>query len=349
MSLLQRVQSWAPVPVYPVTGEGGAAPMQGLRLRPALTFVSSIRHASVLLVCGNIREADRPALRRLHDQLAHPRATFWWRAEPLSDAADPVSDTSDDPVEALCRLDRLLRTGARTSEADWLPNEPPNPWKGEGAHGQGGKGMMGGVPYGRPMAMTDQDLRDGLMLDAMTLRLGPFAPMLPAGLSLELTLQGDVVQAARVLTPVYADKAPREHASLWQAADLLNLLGLEALALQCRSVVEKPGFSRRKLLDAARRAGAFLAIPPNLGRAGVTDVRSRLRSALLGDDHGISADILDLVELLVGCEWQEAMLVINSFTRDQLIRIAPVTPEQADGEGAANPSRVPMQHHGAHG
>src|SRR3546814_18792006 len=64
--------------------------------------------------------------------------------------------------------------------------------------------MMGGKPYGRPMAMTDEDLRDGLALDAYTACFGPFLSVLPPGLLLELTLQGDVIQSAKVLRAPFA-------------------------------------------------------------------------------------------------------------------------------------------------
>src|SRR3546814_14512508 len=61
--------------------------------------------------------------------------------------------------------------------------------------------MMGGKPYGRPMAMTEDDRRDGLALDAYSATFGPFLPVFPPGLQLSLTLQGDVVQSAEVLRP----------------------------------------------------------------------------------------------------------------------------------------------------
>ncbi len=330
MSLAQRVQSWAPVPVYPAIGEGGSDALAWVRLDPALRVVASVRHASILLVCGGIREGDRAALRRLHDQLAHPRATLWWDSAPFEEAVDAVRETGGDPASALRRLDRRLRAGERTSEADWLPDEPPNPWEGKGDHGQGGKGMMGGVPYGRPMAMTDEDLRDGLMLDAMTIHVGPFAAMLPAGLSLALTLQGDVVQCAKVLTPAYTDDDRPEAASLRLAAGMLDLIGLGVLTGLCRAAARTPGFSRDALHRAVRRSGAFIAIPPGLGEVGGTDARTRLRGALMGENPLLPADAPMLVTLLPGLEWQEAMLVINSFSPAQLARIAPVTPDEED-------------------
>lgn len=67
---------------------------------------------------------------------------------------------------------------------------------------------MGGRPYGRPMAMTDDDLRDGLALDRLELAVGPFFPPFPPGLVLEIALQGDVVQTAAVVRRPFAQPAP---------------------------------------------------------------------------------------------------------------------------------------------
>ncbi|MGH3764821.1 MAG: hypothetical protein ACRDTX_06685 [Pseudonocardiaceae bacterium] len=54
-----------------------------------------------------------------------------------------------------------------------------------------------GMPGGLPMADRGAD-RDGLMLDQLHVPLGPLLPDWPAGLVVHTTLQGDVVQAARV-------------------------------------------------------------------------------------------------------------------------------------------------------
>lgn len=55
--------------------------------------------------------------------------------------------------------------------------------------------MTGGVPYGRPMPEIAPD-RDGLTLDQLSLRVGPFFPPFPSGLTLSVKLQGDVIQEA---------------------------------------------------------------------------------------------------------------------------------------------------------
>jgi hypothetical protein len=54
--------------------------------------------------------------------------------------------------------------------------------------------MTGGVPYGRPLAERADD-RDGLKLDQLLVRVGPFLPPLPPGLMLDVRLQGDVIQS----------------------------------------------------------------------------------------------------------------------------------------------------------
>lgn len=347
MSILQRIQSWAPVPVYPVIGKGGLRAIERLRLDPALTLVSSARHASIMLVCGDIRDGDRPALRQLHDQLPHPRATLWCCSPPLCDAADPVEERGDDATVALRQLDADLRAGTRTTEADWLPDQPPNAWMGKGDHGQGGKGMMGGVPYGRPMAMTDEDLRDGLDLDAMTISVGPFAPMLPPGLSLELVLQGDVIQTARILTSAYQEEMPARETSLWQASRLLELVGLAGLARRCRSVVQMTDVPTDSLYAAARRAGAFFAVPPGLGQIGASDVRTRLREVLSGSPSSMPDSAPLLIDMMRGLEWQEAMLVVASLSPRLLETIAPVTPT-GDDRAAVTKKPVPHQNHMGH-
>jgi hypothetical protein len=54
------------------------------------------------------------------------------------------------------------------------------------------------------------------------------------------------------------------------------------------------------------------------------------------------------VQLIVGCEWQEAMLVINSFAAEQLAQIAPVTlePGEVKDKQEQNPGHA---HHHGHG
>ena len=220
-SLLGRLAAGAPVPVFVLVGRGGEALAEGLdrmALDPRLRRVDSPRQANVLLVAGcAASRLLRPAL-RVHDQMSRPRTTVWWLpagertpadlrlARRLGLAPDGLieadgverAQAADLVAEVIVRLHRELLTGARASEPAVLPDEEPAPWRGVGPFGQGGKGMMGGVPYGRPMAMRGAELRDGLELDRLPVRLGPFFPPLATGLALDVALQGDVIQEVTV-------------------------------------------------------------------------------------------------------------------------------------------------------
>lgn len=219
VSWLERGAATAPVPTFVAVGAGARDAVVGLRRRPEIRLVASPRQATVLLVAGRIPDALDLPLARVHDQLAHPRATVWWGGDPPDRLADLTADlpgtpdgqpgrtdggpqpltvpAEDDVVDTVVGCHRLLIEGGRASEPHLLPDRPPTPWQGRGDHGQGGKGMMGGTPYGRPMAMTGPD-RDGLALDQLPVTVGPFLAPFPAGLTLELTLQGDVIQEASV-------------------------------------------------------------------------------------------------------------------------------------------------------
>lgn len=210
--LLSRSAARAPVPVFAVLGAGARQAVEALRLRREIALVASPRGATVLLVAGGLPQALQHAAAQVHDQLPHPRATVWWAGgDPASVAgAFPAAVTvpvDGDVVAALQRVHRELVTGERDSEPTVLPHDPPSQWKGVGPHGQGGEGMMGGRPYGRPMAMTGPD-RDGLELDQLSLRLGPCFPAFPPGLVLDVVLQGDVVQDVSVAANPFADHEP---------------------------------------------------------------------------------------------------------------------------------------------
>ncbi|MGH9183224.1 MAG: hypothetical protein ACRDZ9_05340, partial [Acidimicrobiales bacterium] len=202
VTLLGRAAARAPAPVFAAVGGGARSRVQDLSLRPGLTLVASPRHATVLLVAGWVPATLLDPLARVHDQLPAPRATVWWGVgagfpDPVT--PDPVTVApGGDVAGAVVACHRDLVTGRRPSEGHLLPDEPPHPWRGVGPYGQGGEGMMGGTPYGRPMPMAGDD-RDGLALDQLRLRVGPFFPPFPPGLALDVVLQGDVVQQA---TPV---------------------------------------------------------------------------------------------------------------------------------------------------
>lgn len=293
VSVLRKLAASAPVPFFAAVGADARERVEDLALSPGLEQVASPRHASILLIAGQIREADREALQRVHDQLPHPRATLCWDADAELDLPDVTRlDADADPATTMQTLYRDLLAGTRASETHLLPDEPPAEWRGLGDHGQGGEGMMGGVPYGRPMPMPPQpDIRDGLNLDPYTARFGPFLPLLPDGLVLELTLQGDVVQSAATVAPPFGptaalaerfDRARSEAVPLAtlerlraghhlrHVAQVLTLLQLPTRAERCRRMARAveagedadiAGLSR-----TLYRSGALRAIPAGLGR-----------------------------------------------------------------------------------
>ena len=143
---------------------------------------------------------------RLHDTLPHPR-TIAWLVTPEGVAAPDIPGLTliDSPhADRIVALGQDLLSGRRPSDVALLPDEDPAPWRGVGPYGQGGSGMTGGVPYGRPMAGLAPD-RDGLRLDRLPVTLGPWFPYLPAGLRLRLGFSGDVLSEVQAIPP---DRVP---------------------------------------------------------------------------------------------------------------------------------------------
>lgn len=234
-------------------GAGGRERVAALGREARVELVATPRHATVLLVAGRVPGRFREELRRVHDQVPLPRATVLWGdgpdPAPSGSEPAPVGIAADaGPAEAaaaLQRLHRALLLGEREAEPCWLPDEPPAPWRGRGDHGQGGDGMMGGKPYGRPMAMTGDDLRDGLALDRLELRLGPFFRPFPPGLVLEVVLQGDLVQEADVVSPPFEQTAaPGDRGWMDRLPELLPGLewgeAVRALAALARGGADPP-------------------------------------------------------------------------------------------------------------
>jgi hypothetical protein len=325
----------APVPVFAAVGTNARDRVEDLFLAGAIERVASPRHAAVLLLAGPLRPADEEPLQRLHDQLPHPRATICWGEAPFATfaGAHGVPRTAD-PLPALLNIYRELLDGRRPSEPDFRPDRPPAPWRGIGEHGQGGKGMMGGTPYGRPMAMTDVDLRDGLALDAFRLVAGPFLPGLPAGLVLDLTLQGDVIQQACIVHPPFpvatasADAGFARARRLRAIARLLALLDLRAHATSglwlAREAERGAQPSTTAWQHAVHASGAVQAIPPGLGCHDGLDARARLVRwlAAVGRDTSAAETAgggifavpgATLAPMLRGLEWHEATLLLASF------------------------------------
>ncbi len=296
MSPLARLALRAPVPVFAAIGPGRQADVERLLARRGLRRALTPRDAAVLLLAGDLPPDAMEPLGRVHDQVPRPRRILRWTDR--TETGDAVADRLATAWRGLC--------GGEDGDDDLQPDAPSNAWRGVGPHGQGGTGMMGGTPYGRPMAMTGLDIRDGLQLDRYTARLGPFAPMLPPGLVLELTLQGDVICDAGVVCPPFAQPADAD-APVLCSARMLALLGLEDAA--------------RRVIRGGRPGALWLrgAVPRGLGRIeGGGDARERLAGYLAGTPAALA--VPPLPELLSGLEWAEAMLVLASLPPSSILR-----------------------------
>lgn len=174
--------------------------------------------ADVLVVCGAPHATVQEALETT------------WRAMPGPRTRIQLGAVDDVPAQLTLAVTRLADRQAQRAEARQrpvgVPDDPTPERKAEegqptdaGDHhegmsddgGQADSGPVdGGMDHGDMQMDMDMSLpgglvladraddRDGLKLDVLHLRLGPFLPSWPAGLLLDIALQGDVVQEASV-------------------------------------------------------------------------------------------------------------------------------------------------------
>lgn len=262
MAVIDTLVAHGPIRVLVAAGPGGVLVRQRLRADDRIRVVRSPRHASVLVVCGRVPDEDADALARVHDQVPRPRGVVAVDVDGLPAAlAGARRVRGDDTVaDVVAATGRSVLVGEVDSD-DLGPAENPTEWRGVGPHGQGGEGMMGGTPYGRSMPMTSPG-RDGLALDRLPLTLGPWLAGLPAGVSLEVGLQGDVLEEVTVTCPAAGEDAPRSvgvaELERWRArtllgwlADLAALAGLEAEARRCSRLALDP--TARGIASVRRR------------------------------------------------------------------------------------------------
>ena len=237
VSWLKHLALEAPVPVFPVVGRAGERALEALYLSPAVSVMRSPRHARALAVIGTVEQRDYEAFRRIHDQVPAPRITIWCSDMPIPEALQSsavIVNASEEIRPQLKQAFHALNEGKSSGDVDLCPDEPPAPWKGLG-DGHGGEGMMGGKPYGRPMAMPEEDVRDGLQLDPLAFSMGPFSPLLPPGMVIEGTLHGDVVARMEVVHHPYEYTLPAVfHQALERPVAIAELeLARAACHLRC--------------------------------------------------------------------------------------------------------------------
>ena len=258
---------------FPVLGVAGGHVWRTYLRQHPIRPTRAPHDTDLLVLAGEIPREWTDALRALFETVALPRAALWlpppWPCAPPEGL--PLAGDSR----------RALRDPGAPGNRPLLEDRPPSPWRGRGDHGQGGEGMMGGKPYGRPLAMTGPD-PDGLVLGAVPTSLGPFFPGLPSGLQLELTIQGDrirtldavrnwfperradddrvapelvpALRAARGQDVPVADlERARIRSHLAWAASFLELAGLEALSRRFIAQEVVRAVDLEDLFDAAER------------------------------------------------------------------------------------------------
>ncbi|WBC16670.1 hypothetical protein O7600_07465 [Micromonospora sp. WMMA1998] len=226
--------------------------------RAGWPLAASPADADLLVVAGDPGAELAAAIERVWEQLPGPRARTRitdpaGAAPALRTAVARLSGAGGKPPDPGHR--EPTRHGPEVSDARQAGHGQHG--GGAGRHGHGEHEGMS-MPGGLMMAERAED-RDGLTLDVLHLALGPVLADWPAGLVVELTVQGDVVQSAsaRVLRPA------------------------EPAAVRPYRDVDHPGLARRRQavahLDSLGRLWAVAGWP-----AGAATAR-RLRDALV--DH----------------------------------------------------------------
>ena len=295
-----------------------------LRLRdwpPAATPAQ----ADVLLVAGPDCPDLRAAVDRLWQDLPAPRARVHVSgADEIEAALDAGQARLISPTGQRTQAQASVRA-ARDDDGGRPHHQDSRGGEGDGAvggrhhehddgegdtgrrHGghEGHGGHDGGemeMPGGLPMAEQGED-RDGLELDRLHVPLGPLLADWPAGLTIRVTLQGDVVQEAAVEEPLRSGSSGREAfwlqpwlraaagepvslgeavrrraaAHLDSLARLLSVAGWPAEAIAARRL-------RDDLLDGASGAAVVLRLERFARRVG----RSRTLAWLTRGMGGVS-------------------------------------------------------------
>lgn len=239
-----------------------------------LRLVANPRHASVLLLVGEIPAELARAAAVAYAQIPRPRAIL--AVGTVSHAPLATADVCVEPNQAalvagVADVRRRLATGAWT--ADPTPFQPVESTRGAlpvQMHGMDHEDMAGMEKHHMSgglmsMAMMTRDLPrsgDGMPMEWLEVPFGPLFPGLPGGLNLVLTLDGDTVARAEVRT---GERKP-DVLTMWQGPahvfpDVLSTL--DRLAPQAyrilawRALEQAVGIVETTELEARRRITAL--------------------------------------------------------------------------------------------
>lgn len=164
--------------------------------------------ADVLLIAGPDCPDLHAAVNRLWQDLPAPRARVHaigaGDVETALNAGQARLGSLDGQRTQAGAPDKIRGAGGDEGDRNRGHGGP----QGHGGHG-GHDGDAMGMPGGLPMAERGED-RDGLTLDQLHVPLGPLLTDWPAGLTIRVTLQGDVVQEAEVGEPLRPGSAVAE-------------------------------------------------------------------------------------------------------------------------------------------
>lgn len=326
---LRRLVRGAPARCFAAVGPGGQEEARWLRLAPEITVSDGPRAADVLLCLSVEGDELTDAVAATHDAVPHPRGVVaWWPHDglparwPFPDSV-VVREAAEIPAAAL-RVRNELLEGVRSSSPDVLPDVDPAPWRGVGPFGQGGSGMTGGVPYGRPLAQRADD-RDGLKLDQLLVRVGPFLPPWPPGFLLDVRIQGDVIQS--VSLPETASSKAGESDML--PAPVAREEGLFVAALtRPMPLVE---------LEVARARSHLVSLAEALRTSGLVALAHRvlqLAATLQPSDHDAVARLEQRLRRDGALSWATGGVGRVSQDRARLLPAGPVARASGDDRDA---------------
>ncbi len=310
--------------------------------RRGWAHATSPADADLLLTAGDLGEGLGAAADLLWSQVPRPRhrAVLAVGAveQGLDDAAGALlADAADrqrpPPPDHVQPTDQ--DHGGEGDAADGGETDGGHDDHDMGGHDMGGHDM-GGHVAGLPMAGGAPD-RDGLELDALTVRLGPVLPGWPTGLVVTATLQGDVLTGVRTTVTAGPGSEPREETShpTMRALDALERLlvvaGWSTAArdtARLRSQLWDAGSTTSDLARRGRRLTEQVRRSRTLAWAlrDLPEVEPRLRAwcdavaAGLEGSAGAGAvdpvPLEDLTALLDGLDLGSARLVVASLPLD---------------------------------